>query len=448
MPPHAGWAWDDRHKGSARKVAAADAKEAQTSCRLTKLQHKLLTQLTHFLNANAETVNVLVANEDAALSDYVQKMIDQAATSNAHLGFQLPLKLYTACDRVGVLATMRTSRIEIVILGHRLLDDYNRHLMSEMPSSQDSSAVFVVQCSNSDASITAAELESFYEAFGVQDQLMWPPTLESTRRMLHQWMPRATTNVAGTPLPGSRCSSLGNSLLASPMLTGSRSLRTSRDETTGPSGLGPQGPVTLLRVPDLPLPSPALVPATPTQVQVETQDTSGGSPSADGSMIDSMPAIVAMPSPAQSPARHRLRSRSASADASAADALSCALRVLVVASSQLSAATSMHYCEIFLLWADYAPDAESAMARLSADSAGYDLVIVEPDFGDAMSGYALCAWWKEHAAMAAARTEFAALSEVPDAEACKAFGIEHCLAKPLSVHCFASILKSWLERKA
>ena len=65
--------------------------------------------------------------------------------------------------------------------------------------------------------------------------------------------------------------------------------------------------------------------------------------------------------------------------------------------------------KVFALWADHAPDAAAAMARLSRGKP-YDLVLIEPDLqpdlmgsrGEAgrgeASGYALCTWWRERAA--------------------------------------------------
>ena len=46
-----------------------------------------------------------------------------------------------------------------------------------------------------------------------------------------------------------------------------------------------------------------------------------------------------------------------------AAALGCPLRVLVVSSCQVSAATLIHYCEVFTLWADYAADATESYRR-------------------------------------------------------------------------------------
>ena len=47
-----------------------------------------------------------------------------------------------------------------------------------------------------------------------------------------------------------------------------------------------------------------------------------------------------------------------------------------------------------MLWAEHVCEAEEAMARLCAGH--YDLVLVEPDLAGSMSGYALCAWWREY----------------------------------------------------
>ena len=145
-----------------------------------------------------------------------------------------------------------------------------------------------------------------------------------------------------------------------------------------------------------------------------------------------------------------------------AAALGCGLRILIVSASPVSAATLVHYCEVFALWADYAADAAEAMRLFNAKSQPYDLVVVEPDLPGATSGYALSSWWHQESDQAVKRqqqgaatsverppvpTEFVCLSEEPDVEACSTFHMKYCFAKPFSVHCFAALLSKWLERR-
>jgi len=102
------------------------------------------------------------------------------------------------------------------------------------------------------------------------------------------------------------------------------------------------------------------------------------------------------------------------------------------------------------------------MAKLSKRMGGpsqYDLIVVEPDLSpdnSAASGYALCAWWREQTgalARAGSEGDVAAVTEVaevvavaqaPDLEACAAFGIRHCFAKPFDERCLAMTLSKWL----
>lgn len=293
--------------------------------------------------------------------------------------------------------------------------------------------------------VLIADQEGLYKYFGVQDQLTYPPTDEAIRLCLHKWMPRTGVFIAGTPLMGGR----GGSLTA----TGTSPYQTASSMSSSSS-----------------LSSPArMSPAQRKQAR----------------LFSPMPATMQSPK-----------------------GLGCPLRVLLVAACPLSALTLMQYCEIFAIWVEHDTDAESAMRRLCAmqysSARPYDLVIVEPDLPGEMSAFALCAWWKEQVAAQAAlladkkiqceasapsnptggrqrrpsnegrlitdqpgyrqcrpsnegrlitdqpavETDFVMLAHVPDAEACAAFGMKACLAKPLSVRCFATMLHQWLQSRS
>lgn len=270
----------------------------------------------------------------------------------------------------------------------------------------------------------------------MQDQIRWPPTPESLRCLLHKWMPRDGIFIAHTPLMEA-----GRSAAASPAQ--SRSL--------------PQmSPFSMNDVAStLPRPSALLSPSTPASPALRRQRLLS-------------PMLSPMLSPAFNPS----------------DELKCSARLLVVARCPLSALTLMHYCQVFGLWADYEADATGAMGRLSSSRYSYDLVVVEPDLEGDMSGYALCAWWRERQAAQAealaramqpaarpdglrdglmqsspsparlitdekrgATTEFVQIAETPDPAACAAFGFAYCFAKPFSVRCFATVLQQWLKGK-
>ena len=79
----------------------------------------------------------------------------------------------------------------------------------------------------------------------------------------------------------------------------------------------------------------------------------------------------------------------------------------------------------------------------------YDLCLFDVNLPD-LSGYALCSWYKEMC-----RTEerpaayIVAVTADPDEVACQQFGIDQCLAKPLSTNTIVSLLRQhWQTRSA
>ena len=96
---------------------------------------------------------------------------------------------------------------------------------------------------------------------------------------------------------------------------------------------------------------------------------------------------------------------------------------------------------------DTATSGGDAMTLLSKRD--YDLCLFDVNLPD-LSGYALCSWYKEMC-----RTEGRACGEVvavtadPDLEACKEFGIDICLPKPLSNARIVELLHElWSRRGA
>jgi len=397
-----GWEWSARQKGSARKAAAAEAarqnEEKHATLRLNKLQRKLLATLERFLNTPVTPTHLLIADANEAVREHIVSAVMEAADANLEFGLpRLEIQIALACNTEEVVTALKGGQIHIAFIAGDLTDDYAARLNgSVMPG--EVSTIFVSFFCGADLSLFDPHV--LYRDFGVQDQIEWPPTPSAMRSVLHKWLPCASIAVPPSPLLSHRSPSSSSPLLYSPAA----------------------------RQPE---------PGTPLAPRLRHYPGGGG----------------------------------------CAAALGCPLRILVVSSCHVSAATLVLYCETFALWADHADSAAAAMKRLEARGQPYDLVVVEPALSGPMSGYALCAWWRERAvshevaptplqqavvqaddAAVAARpatvttvtstapitTEFVCLAEEPDREACADCGIQYCFAKPLSVRCFASVLRKWL----
>ena len=99
------------------------------------------------------------------------------------------------------------------------------------------------------------------------------------------------------------------------------------------------------------------------------------------------------------------------------------------------------------MWIDTAENGERAMALLQNEGRQYDLVLVEVELPGALSGYALCSWYKEACRRERRRSPpFVAVTADPDDETCRAFNIDRCLPKPLTSQCAKHALQEWLAQ--
>ena len=432
------WEWGSRHKGSARRAAAAEVtrlEDQRAAKRLSSSQRKLLATLDRFLSMSAVVpFNLLIADSLGSVRETIANLVEQAAVSNLHNGLPpLSISIFHASERADILNAMRNEDIHLALVSVALLDDYASCLerITQPLDGRGAATVYIVHDHTSSAVFDATQL---YQIFGVQDQLVWPPTLTSMRHTLHKWMPRSGIAFPGSPLLGKRLSSESPPPALSPEITAPTAALLSpfRSSPLVSAHSSPPQPM---------LTSPTLYSPAARQPTVE--------------MARDLTSVTQADTPLAPRLRHHPHGGGCAA------ALGCPLRVLVVSSCQVSAATLIHYCEVFTLWADYAADATEAMERLSALSQPYDLVVVDPDLAGDTSGYALCSWWQqqraavEHARRAHARssggipplpatTEFVCLAETPEPDMCATFGIKHCLAKPFSVRCFAAVLSKWL----
>ena len=94
---------------------------------------------------------------------------------------------------------------------------------------------------------------------------------------------------------------------------------------------------------------------------------------------------------------------------------------------------------------DTAASGEEAMRML--DKRDYDLLLVDIEL-PGMSGYALCSWYRDMCREEERASGYVvAITADPDIEACREFGIDQCLPKPLSNTCIVELLhRLWAVR--
>ena len=178
---------------AAEAARAKERQDAQTQLR--KVQRQLLARLQRFLQAEEDSVNVLVAADDPAALEELAELLDAAAHSNEPFGLPpLPLRIHAISSVDEICACLSSQRIDLALISISMLDALRD--VSDLELGE--ATVFVAMHSRETAALPF-EVSELYGCFGVQDLLAWPPTLEATRRTLHRWMPRSDVNLAGTP---------------------------------------------------------------------------------------------------------------------------------------------------------------------------------------------------------------------------------------------------------
>jgi len=393
------------------------------------------TALKTLLNRPAApTLRILLVDADRHVLENLSQSLGRVAASNTQFGLPpFPISISCATSVEEAQTLLRDSlrlrcffAIAFVNLCNGVAADYLQQA-EEKAMATGEATIFVGYKTRP---IDGLKLSELYSAFGVIDVL---PDLSdrSLRTALHNWMPRSCS-FWGWPPISATSGGKGLPPAWSPPLVRSSGMR--RVSSSGQVGQAPDA---------------CVMPFDLEGCNMESMCISAPQLSAPYYQYGRMP-----PAPAYS---H----------------LNSTIRVLLVTSCLRSSATLQYYCDSLDIWLDVELTGENAMKRLSRSpgksdemceemevipcsrsgvSVGervertYDLVVVEPDL-PGMSGYALCSWYKDCASCSnkVPATKFVALAEEPDTEACGAFGLDYCVAKPLTAICFARLLMMWLN---
>jgi len=123
-------------------------------------------------------------------------------------------------------------------------------------------------------------------------------------------------------------------------------------------------------------------------------------------------------------------------------------RILIVEDCQIALAAMQQLLERLGFCVDAHVDGESAMTQLALLPPRYVLVVLDLQL-PGMSGYAVASWYREHVRSAAARPPWVvAISADPDVDACRDYGFDRCLPKPLTAEVVAMLSRQLLAVSA
>ena len=121
-------------------------------------------------------------------------------------------------------------------------------------------------------------------------------------------------------------------------------------------------------------------------------------------------------------------------------------RVLLVEDDEITRLASDLIFQQLGICIDTAADGEEAMARLSRRD--YDLILMDVNL-PSISGYALVSWYKAMCEAEGRSVGYVvAVTADPDPETCSEFGMDKCLAKPLSTSWLSRALKDFWQARA
>lgn len=123
------------------------------------------------------------------------------------------------------------------------------------------------------------------------------------------------------------------------------------------------------------------------------------------------------------------------------------VRVLQVEDCDLASMAIEHLFKSVGCWVETVRDGESAMAKLthshSESQSVYDLVLLDVNL-PTVSGYALSSWYaqmcRQHALR---RAPVIAVTAEPDFNACREFGVDRCLPKPVTIEMVRELMSQW-----
>lgn len=117
-------------------------------------------------------------------------------------------------------------------------------------------------------------------------------------------------------------------------------------------------------------------------------------------------------------------------------------RILQVEDCRIAATAVERLFQSLGFWIDSAIDGETAMSLLA--SRQYALVLLDVEL-PSMSGYAVASWYKDHCKSNGLRpATVVAVTATPDIEACREFGIDRCLPKPLTSEVVTQLSRQWI----
>uniref|UniRef100_A0A7S0JJQ7 Response regulatory domain-containing protein n=1 Tax=Calcidiscus leptoporus TaxID=127549 RepID=A0A7S0JJQ7_9EUKA len=123
------------------------------------------------------------------------------------------------------------------------------------------------------------------------------------------------------------------------------------------------------------------------------------------------------------------------------------VRILQVEDCEIAGMAIEHLFKSVGCWVETVHDGESAMEKLTHSYRGshteYDLVLVDVNL-PTVSGYALSSWYADMCRQQALRrAPVIAVTAEPDLAACRAFGVDRCLPKPVTIEAVNELMLQW-----
>ena len=361
----AAWSSSVRHRRRSQQQEHDSERDARTmNSTMPTNYHTLLKTLQRFLSEDTEVINILIGSPCSDVACELSDLLQDAVRSNAHQNLPpMPLKLYLESERESIVELLGEAgpRVDMAFISvSKLIYDY---------ASLSADTVFVAF----DVNQKEYQAQGMYRHFGILDQLEWPPSLPSVRRCLHKWMPRSRVYVSPTP-PSSIPSSVPASTTASGPASASASSAASVMASPCPTTMVPADGQTSAPLRSPPAPHAAahfsstagLSAARPSPLLRSPSARNEAMSAASLSALTLVRRLISIWRPrgytSCSP-RSLLRAWTSLDRHSPPQA--CPLHVLVVESCSITAATTIHFCEMFGIWADHALDGKQAIERVS-----------------------------------------------------------------------------------
>uniref|UniRef100_A0A7S0LCN9 Response regulatory domain-containing protein n=1 Tax=Coccolithus braarudii TaxID=221442 RepID=A0A7S0LCN9_9EUKA len=124
------------------------------------------------------------------------------------------------------------------------------------------------------------------------------------------------------------------------------------------------------------------------------------------------------------------------------------VRILQVEDCDIASTAIEHLFSSVGCWIETVDNGEAAMEKLTTSHLeshpAYDLVLLDMNL-PVVSGYALSSWYTDFCQQhGQRRVPVIAVTAEPDAVACKEFGIDRCLPKPVTIEMVRELMGQWL----